>query len=223
MKQKIKLLATDFDGTLAIYDSYRQSAWNAIAEALGMREEDEKLHDAYHKGEFDIVKWGELTIELYRQRGLTKDKMAQILSERMHPSPGAQMLFKNAKDLGLHTAIISGGLQNVYELFTKKLEITPDYSFFAHKFLFDTNGLVTKSSLTNNDYHGKVKVLEGLCDKLGVGYEECAFVGDAINDIPLFKVVGLPIAINAVNDDVKSAAKIVLKTPDLGKVLELLR
>ena len=222
MDPKIKLLATDFDGTLAVYDSYRQSAWNAIAEALDMREEDEKMFEAYHKGEFDIVAWGEMTIDLYRQRGLSKEKMEQILSERMHPSPGAQMLFKRAKDQGLHTAIISGGLENVYNAFANKLEVAPDYHFFAHKFLFDHAGIVTKSLLTNNDYHGKVKVLTGLCSRLGITTEQCAFVGDAINDIPLFKVVGLSIAINPQNDEVKNAAQVVLDTPNIGRALDFL-
>jgi len=60
----------------------------------------------------------------------------------------------------------------------------------------------------------KVKALEEICHKYNIGFENVAFVGDDLADLPVLEVVGLPIAVGNAIVPVKKAAKIV--TPEHG-------
>jgi 3-deoxy-D-manno-octulosonate 8-phosphate phosphatase KdsC-like HAD superfamily phosphatase len=52
-----------------------------------------------------------------------------------------------------------------------------------------------------------------------VKLDQCVYVGDDVNDIPVFERVGLSIAFNATKQKVIEAAKVVVKGNDLRKIL----
>ena len=51
----------------------------------------------------------------------------------------------------------------------------------------------------------KPAALRGLADELGLGLEQCAFVGDDIPDLPTLEIVGFPVAVANAVADVKAA------------------
>ena len=59
----------------------------------------------------------------------------------------------------------------------------------------------------------KLPVFEALLARRGLTWEECAFVGDDLADLPLLARVGLPIAVVNAVAEVKDAARLVTSVP----------
>ncbi len=55
----------------------------------------------------------------------------------------------------------------------------------------------------------KLSVLQSLCEKLGIGLDETAHIGDDINDVPLLEAVGCPIAVADAQPEAWAAAQII--------------
>jgi 3-deoxy-D-manno-octulosonate 8-phosphate phosphatase (KDO 8-P phosphatase) len=53
----------------------------------------------------------------------------------------------------------------------------------------------------------KVPAIEALLERKGLTWEQMAFVGDDLADLPVFQKVGLPIAVANARDEVKRAAR----------------
>ncbi len=71
------------------------------------------------------------------------------------------------------------------------------------------------------DEHDKVSFVEEWCTQNGYSMSQVAAIGDSRSDVPLFRRVGLSIALNA-TPDARSAATQILDTEDLRDVLALL-
>jgi 3-deoxy-D-manno-octulosonate 8-phosphate phosphatase (KDO 8-P phosphatase) len=62
-----------------------------------------------------------------------------------------------------------------------------------------------------------------ICDELGLGFSETAYIGDDLPDIDLIRAVGLGVAPSNARGEVKSAADFVTKSPGgRGAVRELI-
>ena len=59
----------------------------------------------------------------------------------------------------------------------------------------------------------KLPVFEALLERRGLTWNECAFVGDDLADLPLLNRVGLPIAVANGVAEVKAAARVVTRIP----------
>jgi len=55
--------------------------------------------------------------------------------------------------------------------------------------------------------------------KYGIDSSECVYVGDEVNDVPVFGKTGLSIAFNCSKQKVKDAADIVIDGNDLRLIL----
>lgn len=62
--------------------------------------------------------------------------------------------------------------------------------------------------------------LEKVCENLGVDRSECVGVGDYLNDIPMLKFVGLPVAVANAHPEVKAIAGMVTEKKMSYGVLE---
>ena len=56
------------------------------------------------------------------------------------------------------------------------------------------------------------------CRRLGIALADCAAIGDSTSDLPLFREVGLAIALNG-TPEIRAAAALALQTRDLTDVL----
>ena len=89
---------------------------------------------------------------------------------------------KMLKSTGVELAIITGRSSRVVENRAKNLGITLIYQ----------------------GAHDKLAVYEGLCRELNLPYEETAFMGDDVVDLPVMRRAGLSIAVPAAPDLVKA-------------------
>jgi len=71
------------------------------------------------------------------------------------------------------------------------------------------------------DEHDKVRFVEAWCAQSGYSMSQVAAIGDSRSDVPLFRRVGMSIALNA-TPDARSVATHVLDTENLRDVLALL-
>lgn len=59
------------------------------------------------------------------------------------------------------------------------------------------------------DVANKAESMREIVADLGIELSDVAHIGDDINDLPLFDIVGLPIAVSDAMDEVKDAARII--------------
>ncbi len=71
------------------------------------------------------------------------------------------------------------------------------------------------------DEHDKVRFVEDWCAQHGYSMNQVAAIGDSRSDVPLFRRVGMSIALNA-TPDARAVATHVIDTEDLRNVLALL-
>jgi phosphoserine phosphatase len=72
------------------------------------------------------------------------------------------------------------------------------------------------------DEHDKLRFVEDWCAQNGYSMSQVAAIGDSRSDVPLFRRVGMSIALNA-TPDARAVATHVLDTEDLRDVLALLQ
>jgi len=202
-KDKIKLIFFDMEGVIfesGIIEERKgvaASVWTAIGNSLGpecQKKEDEgKI--MWGEGKFkNYIEWCEWTIELYKKYGLTMKQFYDIIN-RVKYIDNAKDTFRELKKRGYKTAVISGGFKNLANRAIRDLDV--DHVFVAAEFFFDekTEKLVSWNLLPA-DYEGKVDFMRLMMKEYGLHPQECAFIGDSVNDIPLAKEVGLSIAFN---------------------------
>jgi 3-deoxy-D-manno-octulosonate 8-phosphate phosphatase (KDO 8-P phosphatase) len=62
-------------------------------------------------------------------------------------------------------------------------------------------------AFVQDDYARKLPAFEALLQRFGVRWEEAAFVGDDLPDVPLLRRVGLPVAVANAMPDARSVAR----------------
>jgi len=217
VKMKIEFIVFNLDRVLVEYGA--PSCWELIDRELHCEEEDKKLNRAFKEGEFDVRTLSEKTAQLYAKYGLTRQKLDRILRTYVTPMKSASEVLEEAKNRGIVTGIVSGSLLNFYHFLQEQYGISADKVSIAHSLSFDRKGRLSGGHFTNYDYEGKFRVIKMFCDELGVSTVQTAFVGNSENDIYAFRKIGLPIAFNTSNEEVRKAAA-VIEEKDLREVLK---
>jgi phosphoserine phosphatase len=217
---KLKLVIFDFDGTFAY--THKNSGWDLIDDVLGCKEKEDVLRKDFNAGLIDFQNWSEKSCEIYRNYGLTNQRLGQIVSTYVKPTNGVPKVLSELGDLDIQTGIISGSIFNIYEFFSKRHGTSVDYPRFAARFTFDSIGNLIGGEFTNYDYEGKVHALKELCGKLSISRAEVAMIGNDVNDISVFKESGISIAFNPREEIVAKAANHTV-LHDMTKVLQYLK
>jgi phosphoserine phosphatase len=202
-KDKIKLIFFDMEGVIfetGIIEERKAvtaSVWPVIAKMLGpdCEKAEDNGKEMWAKGKFkNYLEWCEYTIDYHKKFGLTINQFYDIIN-RVKYMDGAIETFKELKKKGYKTVIISGGFKNLANRAIRDLDI--DTTFAAVEYFFDdeTGNLVSWNILPT-DYEGKIDFMRLMMREHKLHPQECAFVGDGVNDIPLAKEVGVSIAFN---------------------------
>jgi phosphoserine phosphatase len=204
MEKKIKLIFFDMEGV--IFESgivenregIAASVWSVIPKELG--EESVKMSEEgktkWAKGEFkNYIEWVEYSIENFRKHGLTKEIFESVINKVKY-MPGVIETFEELRKKGYKTVVISGGLKNLANRAIRELGI--DHTFAAAEYFFDpSSGRLVNWNIIPCDYDGKIDFMRLMMREYGISPQDCAFIGDGVNDIPLAKEVGTSIAFNA--------------------------
>jgi len=224
MRKQIKMIFFDMDGVLFDITGYDEkgkkvaiSSWNAVFDQIGIYSEHERLKSMFVKGDFpSYMEWTDEACRVLQKNGLKREKFMEIINKRPLMK-GAKETLNELKKRGYKTAVITGSFEAL-ALRAKEL-LGIDYAIGHCRLNFDKNGILESWELIPCDFDGKIDYFKKIAEKTKVKFQECAFVGDEVNDIPIFKEVGLSIAFNSTKEQVKKTANVKIDKKDLREIL----
>ena len=201
---KIKMVFFDMEGVIfesgviETRNGLAPSLWAVIPNVLGKKaiQAEDKGKEMWLAGEFkNYFEWAEYAFKNYKKHGLTLKKFYGVI-DKVSFMTGAKETFRKLHKKGYKTVIISGGFKNLANRAIRELGV--EHVFAACEFFFDDkSGKLVNWNMLPSDYEGKVDFMRLMMREYKMKPSECAFIGDASNDIPIAKEVGLSIAFNA--------------------------
>ena len=212
---KYKLVCFDVDGTLIDNVKFSWQIFHDHFQTDKHRREDAK--NKFFNGQITYKEWAEHDINLWKERDAKKSEFFRAIGH-LRLMEGAMETLQELKKNGIKLAIISGSLNILLEKFI------PDYEkFFDDVFLsriyFDENEDISRIDATEYDMDGKAMALRKIAEREGISLDECAFIGDYLNDFKIIQEAGLGIAFNCQHDELKKVADVVIDKKDLREVL----
>ncbi|MBE3093185.1 MAG: HAD hydrolase family protein [Chloroflexi bacterium] len=65
--------------------------------------------------------------------------------------------------------------------------------------------------------------MKRIAEKYGVKLKECAYIGDDVNDVDVFRKVGLSIAFNCRKKSVLEVANVIIESQDIRSIIPYLK
>lgn len=181
-----RLVAFDMDSTLI-----KQEVIDELAVEAGVGDQVKQVTAAAMRGEIDFDESLRRRVGLLE--GLPVTAMDRV-SERLQLNSGAERLMKKLNQLGMKTAILSGGFSHFGEQLRQRLNM--DY-LHANELEIE-NGVLTGRVLgTIVNGAEKARLLEQIASKEGLSLDQVIAVGDGANDLPMLGKAGLGIAFHA--------------------------
>lgn len=203
---KIKLIAFDLDGVLV--DG--RGSWMEVHDAVGTSKQSELHGSEFYSGKITFDEWARKDVELWK--GMELNKISAIL-HNVPSMKGIESIRTLRKKYKL--AIISGGLKILADKVKKEYKFK--YSFANALKVREGKICGIKQQV---DFTGKGKILAEIAEKENLSLDECATVGDYLNDISMFKVSGFSVAFNPKHDDVVKHADVAVYRKDLNEILK---
>ena len=203
--RKFVMVSFDVDKTL-----FRKPALATAARALGIGEQWDKLDEMYDKKRITL---GQCLARLYKL--LVGMSVQDILREVSKVE-----MMRNVRETV--DKLLGQGLQVI---------LTTDNPDFLCQYLvehFGFNGFVSsKVAVKNGVIADDIEPLPDkrlgirkYCAWMSIPLSKVVHVGDGLNDVPVFRVVGYSIALNTNMDKVKKAASYQMETDNLLGVYE---
>lgn len=220
---KTKLAVFDLEGTV-FKKTYRthngekfESAWGALCSCLGQGAamEDETNRQKYYgkKEHYPYTKWVLDTIKIYKKYGLKKSCFDNMINAVEYFN-GVAKTFRNLRQQGVVTAIISGGLKALADRVV--LDHKVEHSFTAAELYWCQGGNLLHWNIMPTDFAHKKTVLDMLIKELGIDRSDTVFIGDGINDVDIASHSGVAIAFNSKYDKLKEVSDHIIEQ-DQGK------
>jgi len=219
-----KLIFFDLDGVIfdkPWFDDSSEdvaiSTWDLLFKKLEIYDAHEKLKQKFISGGFkSYMEWTEAACNVI-MHFLDKKTFDDLINQRKF-SFGAEEVFSILSDQQIKTVVITGSFEALAQRAKKKLGHINH--ILAHcKFIFKKDGLLKSWQLKETDYEHKAKFVRSIAEQHKIQLDECAFIGDDVNDKKAFKQVGLSIAFNSNKESVQQAADIVIDGRDLRLIL----
>ena len=183
-----RLLAIDMDSTLVTMETLDE-----IADMAGLKAEVAAITEAAMRGE--IKDFSEsLTRRMALLKGVGEDLIERVYQERLHLSPGAEILLAAAKAAGLKTMLVSGGFTHFTERLKERLGF--DYDF-ANQFDIANQRLTGRVLGPIVDGAFKARAVQQCCQDIGCPPSQAIAIGDGANDLGMMAVAGLSVGYHA--------------------------
>jgi phosphoserine phosphatase len=190
-----KAIAFDLDGTLIRWTN----SWDVIRERLGLSSDYKELirEIGYRAAKL-------LELEHWKERGVRKGDVERAVCDFELHGGVKELMPELRKRYAL--ALITGAPNVVAEKVGGSLGIREIY---CNRILFDEGGRVKNFVLDVNE-ENKGEKLKEFAEKHRMSPKEVIAVGDAGNDISMFRAAGFSIAINPKSERAAGAAKIAI-------------
>ncbi len=213
---RIRLVAFDLDGTLIEGTVF---IWQTLHDWFGSdAERRRRAAEAFRSGRICYREWFEEDLELLRRAGADRAGMVKAISS-LRPAPGARETIEELRRRGYRLAVLSGSLDIALEHF-----YPPDLfdHVFINRIFFDERGLISGGEPTPYDLGLKADGLRHLAAREGLSLEECAFLGDNVNDLEAMRAAGLSLAIDAKDPRLLEAVDLAIDRGNIKTILSLL-
>jgi len=214
-----KMVVFDMEGVLI--NPSGSSTWGVVFDKLGIIDEHKRLRERFKSGEFSgYMNWSDEACKVLKAYGLTRGKFAEIIDSQQLIT-GVREAIQDLREQGYKTAIITGSFTALAQRIQKELGINDAIAHCDLK--FDNQGKLDSWELFRVDFGGKVDALSQIASKYNIAPSESIFVGDGLNDIPVFRKAGYSIAFNYIVQDVGDAANAQVKGNDLRLILPIIK
>ncbi len=200
---KIKGVFFDMDGTIVRYPHEPfHSSWDAIGSALGLAEEWNALISYYLPRKNLYSEWYEKQVTSLRGVQVSR------ITDKIFPVPYAPGIRAVAPYINSRykTGIITSGVNVVADRVRQELE----FDFCICNELEVKNGVLTGRTTSFMNLWDKGETFLNACRTHKLDPSEVCFVGDHVNDVPVFRLAGMAIAFNPKEPKVAKAADYVI-------------
>ena len=202
MVQAPRLVIFDVDGVLV--DT--RSSWRVIHEYLGTVEQSELYARLYWNGLISYRDWmlADTQLWLEAEPRLHREKLAEILSERVSILPESYEAIARLRSRGIGVAFVSGGVHLLVEMVAKELGVR---YWAAPRLVFDERGYLLPGGIPEVEADAKHRWVYRFSRLLDVPKTSICVVGDSRIDAPMMRVARGGVAVNPADDIVVRAAE----------------
>jgi len=212
--RKLDAVIFDLDGTLVRYHGVDfESSWGAVAAAAGVADRSRQLLREYFRRKEAYAEWVSEDAKLLA--GIPVSQVAQ----QIFPPPYAQGVLEAVREL--HGRYTMGILSSGVNLVANRVAQDLGFSFAWANRLVVADGCFTGMSEMVVDLWSKGDVLERLAAERNLALDRICFVGDNVNDLPVLERVGLAIAANPKDEQLRAVVDYVID--DFAVLPEIIR
>lgn len=214
MESEVRLAVFDMDGVLI--DA--RSSWVLVHRHFGTDNEDSL--EAFLRGEIDDHEFIRRDVERW-SRGSGRVRYDEVIGvlDLAVPFRGAIETLQALGNMGVKTAIVSGGLRHLALRIGSLCGVD---LVFANDVEVDDEGYLTGGGIVNVPLREKGSVVTRIQSEFGIPLAETVAVGDSLVDITMFRQAGLSIAFNPRDEMTERSATHVVRGLDLRSVLPLI-
>ena len=209
---KPKLLFFDMEGVLV----QGKNIWERMHDKFGTHKEDDIYIKQFFANEFGYAEWVQKVAQLWKGGDVN---ILYDLINNITYSKGTKKLFDYIHKMDIKSYILSTAIDQLVKKVANDLGIN---SYMATE-LAEENGKLTGDTKLGCSFYTKGKIRAEIAQKEQVPLKNTVAIGDAINDVSMFKVAGISIAFNSTCDELKSIATHVVDSDDLSDVLDILK
>ncbi|KUG51582.1 phosphoserine phosphatase [Serinicoccus chungangensis] len=182
-----RVLLADMDSTMI-----EQECIDELAAHAGVGEQVAGITARAMNGELDFA--GALHERVGLLGGLPVGVVDRVLAERITLMPGGPELLATMAAAGGYAALVSGG----FTLFTRVVAERLGFDEHRANTLEVEDGRLTgQVVLPVVGQEAKLRALQEISARLGLGHEDVVAVGDGANDLPMLQAAGLGVALHA--------------------------
>ncbi|MFX0096449.1 MAG: HAD-IB family phosphatase [Candidatus Hodarchaeota archaeon] len=208
----VKLIIFDVDGVLLEVRSF----WTYLHEKLETFDETEYSRNMqmFFQGELSYQEWADLEASAWKD--ISYEKVKELLLD-IPLTKGAEEALNKLNEMEyVAAAVSSGGLLSVLKERFDNLS----FKYIYANDLEQKDGVLTGKTVINVPFDKKRQVVEeNVLSTEGLEWEECAVIGDSVNDLEIFRVAKLKIAFCPSDAMLVQIADHVIRERDLTQII----